>query len=302
MTSPNAISRVNSGAAWPSLFKRLPHDLDRLIASCFNSKDLKTLCVCKSWRKNPCLIALKEKAWVEWRKDQAILREGFPLKLVQVFRKHNISLWDVPTIPISLADSEITPEQMPKVNKIPCSVARFNFGCPGIYLSLKGHAEGYIWGPSIIDLGNGLFMATQLSIKEISGVIMLRQRHITGANMGTFWIAHTEPVQASSVLSVAHPSCAGAISEYCPQCPSIRRGNEAIFGIADELLSEKDLCFRLANREVTVLPKDSPLISSQIPLTPPGAIPKPIPGLIDRLFSLISRVFRCCPPKANPQL
>ncbi len=127
---------------WIAMFPKLGHDLDRITALFLDEKDLRVLEVCKSWRDNPCLIALQDRSVVEWRKDQAAMAAGWHPLLIRTFRRHHISPWDIPEHRCYGIRGK---KYMPKIDGMSCSIAQYRLGGVGLVFALQTknyHSEG----------------------------------------------------------------------------------------------------------------------------------------------------------------
>lgn len=120
----SAIAKPASKLAWAGMFQKVGHDVDRVVTSCLDAKDLNVLAVCKRWRDNAALVSLKNRCIVEWRKDQAAIAAGCDELLVQFLRRNHISVWDLPLQThhgSPLPDDQI---DMPIINNTSCSIAK----------------------------------------------------------------------------------------------------------------------------------------------------------------------------------
>lgn len=142
----SAIVKQPSKSAWTGMFQKVGHDIDRIVTSCLDEKDLNVFAVCKRWRDNAALASLKGRCIVEWRKDQAAIAAGCNEWLVQFLRGNHICFWDLPLHAHDGSPLPKTKIDMPIINGTFCSIAQFRNGRDrvGLVFALQSKKKGVI--------------------------------------------------------------------------------------------------------------------------------------------------------------
>jgi hypothetical protein len=241
----------------PALFPRLGADMDRLIVPFLGYEALKMLDVCREWKNNQSINTLRI-SWAE--KDQAAITHGFPKKLVQIFRKYYLSLWDVPYTTNLLVGSA---NEMPKIRNAISSIARFSFlNRPHLLFVLQSKEKGLAFESPIQILDNHRLHFKLRPLHEV----------LPGAPDGERPIV----LKVSCNLSGQGGDC----SYHSYTTGSGTCDLETIYKTIDEVLADTNEEFGLPNRLIQVAPQDSQPIPA---LLPPVVPARDIPPTLESL-------------------
>ena len=146
-----SIVKNSSKSAWDGMFQKVGHDIDRIVTSYLDVKDLNVLAVCKRWKDNASLASLKGRCILEWRKDQAAIAAGCNEWLVQFLRGNNICFWDLPLHAHDGSPLPKTKIDMPIINGTSffnCPIQKWKGSCGARVCSTKQKKGVYFSGPS----------------------------------------------------------------------------------------------------------------------------------------------------------
>ncbi len=257
-----SIVKNSSKSAWDGMFQKVGHDIDRIVTSYFDVKDLNVLAVCKRWKDNASLASLKGRCILEWRKDQAAIAAGCNEWLVQFLRGNNICFWDLPLHAHDGSPLPKTKIDMPIINGTSCSIAQFRNGrdLVGLVFALQSKKKGFILADPL-----GFVSRRRYEKFKLQFTLLSPENIEPGTNIENPLQVYIMPVMGGTRMMMKFTAYHTA-----PCCLDVSSLDawEALDAIAP-LLSNTHQEIGLANRVMHVLPENSPPIPDAIPLVLP---------------------------------